>query len=245
MKKILLMMVLGVLAITGCKKDDNGDDGASKTLNITLKTEESYRFNENTISVITAPKNFVATINNNEVKGEHEGETTMEVKAGNITYNCKIKVKAANTYYVDMAIHLGQSMDNIIKIYGEPIKTVDNSSLFGPLTSLSSEINNIFAFDANNKVVSCMIYFPLSSGMSIVSHLQDRYVVYVSKNYTALMGDSNNLEECKNVVFYDFSDSPVSVMYTTKAYLDQQSNRTKSTPYDLDVLSKQMRALFL
>lgn len=245
MKKILFLFAFvaaGVL--TGCSKED-GDD-ASKNLSIKLKTEESYRFNENGLSVITAPKDFVATVSGNEVKGLHQGETDLVVKAGNITYNCKIKVEAAHTLYIDMAIYLGQSKTNIIKLYGEPIKTVDNTSLFGPLTSLTSEINNIFIFDENDKVVSCAIYFPISSGMSIVSHLKGRYVTYTSKDYKALMGDANDIEKCNVVALYDFSETPVSVMYSTKAYLDKESSgKSNSSVAGLSLLENRAKALFL
>lgn len=248
MRKILLLTILTAFVFTGCKSDNGDDDNApvSKNLDIKIKTEESYLFKENTLSVITAPQDFIATVKNNEVKGLHAGKTEMTVKAGNVTYNCKIDVEAAYTHYVDMAVYLGQTRANIIKLYGQPIKTVGNMSLFGPLVSLSGELNNIFEFDTNGKVVMCSIYFPISSGMSIVNHLKARYETYTSKDYTALMGDSNTIDKCNTVVLYEFSDSPVSIMYFTKAYINKQSfGKSNNSVYELELLSQRLRTLII
>lgn len=77
-----------------------------------------------------------------------------------------------------MALYLGKSKASIIQLYGDPIKTVENTCLFGPFMAFSPELNNVFAFDVNDKVTMCMIYFPLSNGSSILNHLKDRYAMY-------------------------------------------------------------------
>lgn len=244
MKHILLSMVLIALVFTGCNKISEGDQ-TKKDLEITLSTSESYHFNEKPVSVIKMPKNFVAVINDNEVKGIHQGVTDLVVKAGNVTYNCKIKVDAAHTFYTDMAMYLGHSKANIVKLYGEPILSDGNTGLFAPLMPSPSEINNLFGFDENDKVVACVIYFSISDRVNVINHLNDRYITYVPQKYTTLMGDADNIDNADVLVLYNCGALPISVTYTTQAYLNQQSARSKSSADNLEDLSERMKTLIL
>lgn len=254
MKRILLLMALGMLAFTACTddkpgKDPNGntDDTATKTtLDVKIKTGETYRIKEGVFLTTTvAPNDFVATMNNIEIRGVHAGKTKIVAIADGHTYTYNVEVTAANTLYVDMAIYLGQSKESIIKLYGEPTHTEGSSSLFGPLNSLSPETGNIFTFDANNKVIACNVYFPLSSGLAIVAHLKDRYEIFTNEDNTSMMGDAMDITKCNVILLYDYSESPLSVFYTTKAELDKQTQKSRglTSPSQSTVELDAMQAL--
>lgn len=221
MKKLLLLLT-ALVCLVGCSKEKD----ETKKLDITVKTGESYRFNENTITVSEAPNDFIAEIENNEVIGVHAGKTKMSAKVGGVTYDCNIKVDAKNTYYADMAMYLGQSKESIIALYGEPLKVSKDTYFFGKLMNMDMlpELENRFVI-VDNKVVTCAIYFKISSGVSIVNHLKDRYAVYGTKDYVTMMGDSNDPDKRNVVVMYDYSGSYAIVIYTTQAYLDKDKSK--------------------
>lgn len=218
MKRFLLFFVaVAAVVFTGCSKDD--ESGAQKSLEIEVKTGDTYAFDNPIDEVITAPNEFYAETTQNGIKGIHEGVTTAKVKSGGIIYDCKIVVSAKNTLYLDMMYLLGAEKDSIIKIYGEPIKQEGDVYLFGPMMGFGAEKGNLFSFK-NGKVEMSAIVFSSLYATEIGAHLADRYVLALSDDSSLLFVNGLTYEDWTVGALVSIDSSTIYVYYASKEYLE-------------------------
>lgn len=243
MKKLTIYGLIAlVLCTASCTKEDNTDDFSTiESLDIEIDSNGGeYTFPCSTIQVLTAPDEFNATITGNTIAGKYAGTTTVKVceatlragitLANPITYDCNVTVKPSYTYYVDMAIYIGQSMSAIEQVYGSSISDNNSIYIYNPLSDLMPEYAVAFGYN-DGKVVFCASFFTYSQSTNVITHLQQRYAFFGISDDVAYYGNALNSEDCS--LFVSFNYSNLSNIYV--AYL-QNTGTTKSSDCESEYL---------
>ena len=201
--KLLAIVTVAMLSVgfTACSSDD-GDDGID-TSPITLFADKTKTIAGN-VSYMISANEFVATVENNVIKGSHVGETT-------ITVNGKHKIPVSVIPFYNI-------MDDPITEWGASKATVKakqkQGTLFRETTDAIGYQNcgdaSIVAYSfENGKLKSVVVMMPTSKTSSYTGYLKERFAFYPGQfsNYTFLGIDAYSLSSAKTVVALSVYDS--------------------------------------
>lgn len=228
MKNLLLSLTaFAAIAFMGCSKEEG--DATQKTIEVKVKTGDTFQFGEMIDDIVEAPNEFYAEVVSNGIKGIHDGITTAKVRSGGILYDCKIVVSAKNTLYIDLKYLLGMDKDSIIKLYGDPIKQEEDTYLFNALPVIGLEKGNIFVFK-DNKVQIAMITFSSSYAKQMGAHLADRYILATTDGTSSILYvDDFSLDNWRVGVLVRIDTSTISAMYASRNYIESSSQQKISS----------------
>lgn len=214
MKKLLLLLLVLLFVFASCSDDE--EEERDKSLDIEIKVGEVYSLPKGTYDIITSPNLFVSTVSNSgEVKGIHDGNTTIVAKNGTTTYNCKVSVRANTTLYVDCASYIGLKKTDIIKIYGNPTGGNKQTYFFN---GIGLEKQVLFVFDNNDIVTWSGIDFTTSYAKKIGEHLADRYTLVSSSGGKIMYSNTyDNNDVNRLIITVENNTSVIRITYVKQS----------------------------
>lgn len=186
MRKILFMMALTAMVLSGCSKEDVKPPMSIKNNDISISHEKTEKLIvENAVEAITysSENELIAEISDDGiVTGGVKGSTKITVKSGQETAICNVTVETLINYIPEPNMQFGQSrtvIQNAIKSDGEVI--VDDESLLQRRHVNGSDFIYIYMFENDKLKISAFAFETTSKTISVIADfLLERYIVVAS-----------------------------------------------------------------
>lgn len=213
----LYILVICMLAIVSCDLDE------TRYHDVRLRVGQSYPLEYRSMDLDLPPDEFIASVYNGEIIGEHVGYTEIEASRGVTTHIYKIWVESDVNMYNDMSYMLRLNKNDISRLYGFPAESDRNVYFFYPLDKHSNEIRNVFEFDGYGSIISCSTTFDKIFDLDLVKHISDRYHCIGQNVCLDVYCDAYDLRYASVVIMYDFQTSPIVITYMTRANYERYS----------------------
>ncbi len=113
---------------------------------------------------------FVATVEDNVIKGQYVGQTEVKSTTKNLTFT--VEVKARHHLYEEPLLNWGASKSSIKAKYGTPVSETQDGLIFE--TADSDAPLMIYMFE-NGKMISCGVACKISAASELSDFLLERY----------------------------------------------------------------------
>ena len=167
----LLMVAILSISFVSCSSDDDSDDGITTT-SVTLFAGKTKTLEGNVREIVSANE-FVATVKDNVITGNHVGETV-------VTVNGKYKISVS-------VIPFSNIMNDPVTEWGASKETVKAKQKQGTLSADEDEIlvyqncgdASLVAYSfENGKLSTVLVRMPISKTSSYTDYLMERFAFY-------------------------------------------------------------------
>lgn len=226
----LMMVVMLSISFVSCSSDDDTDDRITTT-SVTLFANRTKTIEGNVREMVSDNK-FVATVENNVIKGNHVGEAIVTV---NGKYKISVSVVPLYNIIDDPITEWGISKANVKAKHtqGTLYKENEDALLYQNCGDASFVL---YSFE-DGKLKGVVVQAPLSKLSSFTDYLMERFTFYPGQfsDYTFLGIDSYSVDDAKTVVALTIRDiSNVSAVYMPRNKFNSDSSVETRNLFRLD-----------
>lgn len=187
MRKILFVMTLTAMVLTGCSKEDVKPPMSIKNNDLSIHHDGTVKLIvENAAEAVTysSENELIAEVSDDGiVTGGVKGSTKITVKSGQETAICNVTVETLINYIPEPNMQFGQSrtvIKNAVKSDGEVI--FDDESMYAQSRFVDgSEFLYIYLFEDDKLQVSIFAFETTSKTISVIADfLLERYIAVSS-----------------------------------------------------------------
>jgi hypothetical protein len=182
MKKLVFILAVVALVLTGCSKDEEPDVISLKVSEKTLYHDDEYQIEATSKGAITyaVENEYHAKVSETGlVTAKFVGETNILLSNGEDSKTFKVIVKPQSNLYSEPDVKFGDSKSSIIAKFGTPETESGNSILYDDYSNSAPIV--MFSFDSSNKLTSYAVMVKSMYSSILADFLLERYLA-VSEN---------------------------------------------------------------
>lgn len=216
MKKTLVMCIIGLMALAGCKKDEEKTKDTIKISNgtsVTLYSGDRHQISASSISAISysSGNDFCAKVNSTgQVTANHVGNTSISLRNNDDTKSVRVTVKAESNLYTEPRISFGDSKSTVESKLGTPDE-INNGNYF--YRNYSSVVDLLMVSFENGKVEGYALSVKTSYASELGTFLFERYAYYGEIDDYLMYGNAFSVSDATKLVGVRTNYSYIAVMY--------------------------------
>lgn len=220
MIKQIFILVICMIALASCKKDEQANIINIKNINETMYSGDSVNINaQSSLPLVYASANEYNAIVSKSgiITAFFIGETDISVTDGTQTKLVHVRVKPKYDLYPDPFLQFGETRNSLIYKLGQPSQKTD-SAIFYLNYSESAQVIE-YLFDSSNKLKSVAVFVKTSYSSELGGFLAERYFPIIPSDHIFINAFK------RNKATLEVAATLYNLSYWLVAYLPYTSNK--------------------
>ncbi len=207
MKKVLIAATAAFvgLSLVSCSSGDDEAFSISEKA-ITIQKGDKYTITHTGKASWDSEDEFVASVSDGVISGNHVGETMVYAMANGNKHNCNVSIKGTYNYFREPMCKMKMSQDDVKKYESRSLDTKRSTStmlIYYPAQNEDIDVV-VYTFENNelkNALVAMAMHGDSSKALQMMNaFMSERYVgVVANQGYTYI--NANNLENASKQIF--------------------------------------------